>query len=403
MKTTSAVSLFAAAVLGLSACTVQVTPAVPGGPETDAENATTTPEAAPTSAEETTPEVPEPTEGTEAPASAALPELFGPDGTPLPVGAALTTREAAEASLASAVAADFDTNPAQLDGAVDSNGAATILVGSPDGAEVYWPMAGDGTNPQPVEAFTPGMPGVAVAPGMIAGGTSPDSLPDWSFAAVRSEGALRTLTSDEFEGYTAEQPVLDADDLWVFLVGQGGSILTRVPLLGGDSEPFGVWAQFGSADAGVTALATTWSHPDLDGFEVHHLARGVDETLLSGSAFVGDVTNVASSGDVTAMTIVAGDESEPSLVVVDGDRAVTVDMDGLPVAVDAAGRYVAWAEATTWDGGPVNQYLLDLDTDTVTSLGQGAPTTSLPALSDTSIAWSVTNADGTSVLTATLP
>lgn len=286
---------------------------------------------------------------------------------------------------------------------MDAYGYATLLAATPEGAEVYWPMAWDGTNSGRVDIAAPGMPGIAVAPGIVAGGTSDESLPDWTLSAFTAESPARTLTSAEFEGVVAEQPALDAEDLWVFLVGTSGSSLVRVPLAGGETEQFGVWSRFDQTSTGVLALATTWSHPDLSGFEVHHLGRGLDETLVTGTPFTGEFTQLAGSGSVTAMAMVVGQTNEPRLVVVDGEEALVVEPTGGVVSLDAAGRYVAWAQATTADGGPVDQFLLDLDTDTTTNLGLGAPTVTFPALGETTAAWSLMNTDGTNVVTATLP
>ncbi|HHW83694.1 MAG TPA: hypothetical protein GX743_07790, partial [Actinomycetales bacterium] len=69
-----------------------------------------------------------------------------------------------------------------------------------------------------------------------------------------------------------------------------------------------------------------------------------------------------------------------------------------------SGRYVAWQEAAPEDGyAPGPQYLLDLDTETISLLGQGIPTGSLPAMCEGTIAWSTSDGEGAEVLTATLP
>lgn len=102
MKTTqTAVSLLAAAVLTLGACTVQVTPGVPG----DGTQAPDDPAGASAAA------TAEPTPDPEAPLPDTLPALAAPDGTPIPYGPTLSNREAPASALSTEIVGEFASDP----------------------------------------------------------------------------------------------------------------------------------------------------------------------------------------------------------------------------------------------------------------------------------------------------
>ncbi len=397
MKLTSpTIAALAVAALGPTACTIEVSPALPSAGDNASAPAgdTSTAEVNRTSetTKEETPGIP-----------SGLPTLTGADGSAIPYQMALSTADAPSSDLATEVVAELTPHPVQVDGAVDCDGYATILENTADGAHAYWPMSWDGTNPVRLDGFVPGAPGIDVQPGLIAGGSSPALYPDWTFGVSGDGTTPVALTSEEYTSMVVEGVELGTEDLWAFLVGDGGSSLFRFPLDGAASEAYGVWDSLGDATFGVLALATDWSHPDISGFEIHHLGRGLDSTVVRGSFFDGRVGEMATDGDATAVALTLGANYDPFLVVVDQGAATVVDLSTEVTSLTVSGRYVTWSEATHTGNVATGQCVLDLESGLITALGVGAMTSTLPAMCGSTIAWTVAGANSTDVVTATLP
>lgn len=413
MKFTRSLAILGAAALGLGACSVEVTPGLPGqdsptpGGETTAgvpgggssEDPIQDPTEYPTEADPDGPTATDVPEG--------FPALTAADGTSIAYRALLSDLDAIEAALDSTVVAEFPVAPEYLDGAVGCGGDVTLVAHANGVSTVHWPMTWEGENPAPLEGFMPGTPGVAVVPGLVAGLISYDATEQWEVDVRDAGGQRLTTNSDKYPTHAPVSVKLVGEDLWVLLMDEGEELVARLPMRGAPEE-YGARTEIGAADSGVLAVTDWWSNPAFaqDEFEIHHLGGGSADLVLSG--FGGQsgtgVVGLAGSGDVVALVLQQGQGGYPRLVVVDGGTALGV-LAARPVgSPTVSGRYVAWQEAAPEDGyAPGPQYLLDLDTETISLLGQGIPTGSLPAMCEGTIAWSTSDGEGAEVLTATLP